>query len=65
MLDQIQVTVIYNRTIFVSVTLECRVKTVISKTWTEASINSADPDHILQNVASDQGLHCLHKLQEV
>ena len=21
--------------------------------------NSADPDHMLQNVASDQGLHCL------
>ena len=26
--------------------------------------NSADPDQMLQN-ASDQGLHCLLKLQEV
>ena len=26
--------------------------------------NSADPDQIPHNVASDQGLHWLHKLQE-
>ena len=27
--------------------------------------NSADPDQISQNAASDQDLHCLLKLQEV
>ena len=27
--------------------------------------NSADPDQMPQNAASDQGLHCLLKLQEV
>ena len=37
------------------------------KTWTGTLgtlANSADPDQMLQNVASDQGLHCLLKLQE-
>ena len=41
---------------------------VICKTWTETFgtlANSADPDQMLQNVASDQDLHCLLKLQEV
>ena len=28
-------------------------------------MNSADPDQMLQNVASDQGLHCFLKLQKV
>ena len=27
--------------------------------------NSADPDQMPQDAASDQGLHCLLKLQEV
>ena len=27
--------------------------------------NSADPDQMLQNVASDQGLHCLQIVQPV
>ena len=27
--------------------------------------NSADPDQMPQNVASDQGQHCLLKLQEL
>ena len=47
----------------------CCVKKVICKTWTGLSVgklaNSADLDQTLQNVASDQGLHCLLKLQEV
>ena len=41
---------------------------VICKTWTGifgTLANSADPDQMLQNVVSDQGLHCLLKLQEV
>ena len=29
------------------------------------SANSADPDQMPQNVMSDQGLHCLLKIQEV
>ena len=40
------------------------MKSVICKTWTVFD-NSADPDQTLQNAASDQGLHCLLKLQEV
>ena len=38
---------------------------IICKTWTRISANSADPDQTPQNVASDQSLHCLLKLQEV
>ena len=38
---------------------------VICKTWTQRTLaNSADPDQMPQNAASDQGLHCLLKLQE-
>ena len=33
-LDEIQVTVTYSRAILVTVTSECRVKRVVSKTWT-------------------------------
>ena len=64
-LYEIQVTVIYSRAILITVTSECRVKRVIFKTWTEALANSAGPDQILQNVASDKGLHCLLRLQGV
>ena len=49
-----QITVIYSR----AVMSECLVKGVICKTWTVALANSADLDQMLQNVASDQGLHC-------
>ena len=65
MLYEIQVTVIYSRTIPITVTSECSVKTVICITWTETLANSADPDQTPQNTASDQGLHRLLKLQEV
>ena len=35
-------------------------------TWTFGKLaNSADQDQTPQNVVSDQGLHCLHKLHEV
>ena len=59
-----QVTVIYSRAVLVIVTLECHVKRVICKTWTGTLANSADPYQISQNAASDQGLHCLLKVQE-
>ena len=52
-------------TILVIVTLECRVKLVICKTWTATLANSADPDQTPQNAASDQDLHSLLKLQVV
>ena len=64
-LYEIQLTVIYSRAILVAVTSECRVKRVICKTWTGTLANSVDPDQMPQNAASDQGLHCLLKLQEV
>ena len=48
----------------VTVTSECLVKRAICKTWTGTLANSADLDQTLQNVASDQGLHYLLKLQE-
>ena len=35
------------------------------KIWTGTLANSADLDQTLQNVASNQGLHCLLNLQEV
>ena len=63
MLDEIHVTVIYSCAILVAVTSECSV--VICKTWTGTLANSADPDEMSQNSASDQSLHCLFKLQEV
>ena len=37
---------------------------VICKTWTVTLANTADPDQTPQNAVSDQGLHCLFKLQE-
>ena len=43
-LDEIQVTVIYNCAILVTVTSECHVKRVICKTWTEALADIADLD---------------------
>ena len=64
-LHEIQVTVIYSRAILVAVTSECRVKRVICKTWIETLANSADPDQTPCSAASDLGLHCLLKLQEV
>ena len=36
----------------------------ICKTWTGTLSNSEEPDQTPQNAASDQGLHCLLKLQE-
>ena len=62
-LYKIQVTVIHSLAILVSVTLECRVKGVICKTRTEhwRTVQIRRP----QNTASDQGLHCLLKLQAV
>ena len=44
---------------------QCNVKRVICKTWTGTMANGADPDQTLQNAASDQGLLCFFKLQEV
>ena len=64
-LYEIQVRVIYSRTIFATVMSECCVKRVISKTLTGTPENSADPEQMPQNVASEQGLHCLLKLQEI
>ena len=61
-LDKIPVMVIYSHAILVAVMSEWNIKRVICKTWTLA--NSTDPDQMPQNVASDQGLHCLLKLQE-
>ena len=46
-------------------TSEFHVKRVISETWTGTLANNAEPDQTLQNVGSDQDLHCLLKLQEV
>ena len=62
-LYETQVTVNYSRTILVAVTSECSGKRVICKTWIETLANSADPDQTPQIAASDQGLHCSHKLQ--
>ena len=63
--DEIQRMVIYSHAILVAEKSECGVKRFICKTWTRTLANSADPDQMLQSVASDQGLHCLLKLQEV
>ena len=59
------VTGIYSHSIRVPVTSECHVQRVIFKTWTGTLANSADPDQMPQNAASDHGLHCLLTLQEV
>ena len=64
-LDKIQVMVIYICAILGTVASGCSVKMVICETWTGTLANSADPDQMPQNAASDQGLHCLLKLQEV
>ena len=64
-LYRIQVMVIYSCAVLVAVMLECRVKWVIYQTWTGTLANNADPDQMLQNVASDQGLHCLLRSQKV
>ena len=64
MLDEIQVTVLYSHAILV-ITSECSVKKFMCKTWTRTLANSADPDQMPQNAASNQGLHFLLKLQEV
>ena len=61
---EIHVTVIYSHAIFLAVTSECPVTRVICKTWSGTLANSADADQALQNRVSDQGLHCLLKLQE-
>ena len=57
--------VIYSHTILITVMSEYNAKRVICNTWTGTLANSAEPDQKLQNAASDQGLHCLLKLQEV
>ena len=51
--------------LFLSLWLQYRVKRVICKTWTGTLASSAGQDQTPQNTASDQGLHCLVKLQEV
>ena len=46
----------------------CSIKRNICKTWTGTFwtlANSADPDQMPQNTASDQGLHYLLKLQAI
>ena len=57
--------VIYSRAILIAVASECSVKRVFCKAWTGTLANSADPDQRPQNGASDQGLCCLLKLQDV
>ena len=47
-----------DRAILVAVTSEFSVKRVIFKTWTGTLANSADPNQMPQNAASDQSLHC-------
>ena len=53
------------RAILVAVASGCSVKMVICKIWTGALANSADQNQTPQNAASDEGLHCSLKLQEV
>ena len=62
--DEIQVTVIDSCTCLVAVMSQCSVKRIICKSMTGILTNSEDPDQTPQNAASDQGLHCLLKLQE-
>ena len=57
--------IMYSRAILVAVTSECRVKRIICKTGAGLLANSADPDQTPRSVASDLGLYCLFKLQEV
>ena len=49
----------------VTVTPESCVKRVICKTWTGTLANSAYQDQTPRSAASDQGMDCLLKLQEV
>ena len=70
MFDEIQVTVIYSQAILVTVTSESATDKGLSfcKNWTGTFwtlSNSTDPDQTWQNMASDQALCCLLKLQEV
>ena len=53
------------RAILISVTSECRLMMVSNNAWTGSLANSADPDQTPHNEASDQGLNCLLKFQEV
>ena len=62
MSDEIHVTFIYSHAILVTVRSECPVKVCICKTWIGTLANNADPDEMLQSVASDQGLHHLLKI---
>ena len=68
MLHAIQVTVIYSGDVFVAVTSECCIKSIICKPCAGLNAgtfaNSADPDQMPQNAASEHGLHCLLELQE-
>ena len=61
----IQIKLIYNPAILVTVTSGGSVKrvTCIYKIWTWTFVNSADTDQMVQNEASDEGLHCLLKVQ--
>ena len=61
---EIHTIVICSHAIFVAVTSECPITRVICKTLSGTLSNSADPDQMQQNAASDQDLHCLLKLQE-
>ena len=57
--------VIYNTAMLVTAISECRVKKVISRTWTGTLANSADPHQTPQNTASDQGRQCLIKYKKL
>ena len=57
--------VIYSHTILVAVMSECCVKGLSVKPVLGTLANSADPEQMLQNAASDQGLHYLLKLQKL
>ena len=64
-LYKIQIMVIYSQAILVAVMSGCSEKRVICKTSTGTLANTVDPDQKLQNLASEQDLHCLIKLQGV
>ena len=61
-LYEIRETVIDSRAILVTVTSERSVKRVVYKISTRALEDSADPDQMPQNAASDQDMHCSYKL---
>ena len=56
---------VYSRAILATVTSEYRVKRFVCKTLTGTLANSAEPDQTPQTAVSEQGLHRLHKLQDV